>query len=473
MGEADREQHEHWMDMKWIFTALLAMAFSASAQNISYRQLVPVSNYIDTVVIEKLDKTNGVARSLMIDNYALITNNISPLLQLKADRTNSSGLISFNFGDDSGQLFSWRFRAATNTFMLQDYNSATDVPLWVSRFSGDMKLGRSGSQITNYGNLYVLGSLYDGFGRSYVTTIWSSNAVQLAAGSGTVISSSGSGGVQTYTITSTAGSGATNAIATITTNGTIAAVALQSMGLTNTSTIDVSVVSNSLLAQVAFSLSGSYQTGLTNLINTSVGTVGTNATNFGYSIGTAATNYANAIGLANSNLSYAIGTAATNYGNALGTALTNNLNGKADASTALSQLSSSGLTFPGSQPVVSNLNQLIWNVQFTPIPTNSALSNLTVNLRTNKYFITLTNNLTLTNFTGLNDVSGYDVTMIVVPQLINRTVVYPTLGTSAFSVKSYTNSNTAMWTTLTNGSAYAISVSGFGTNLFWAITEWK
>ena len=63
--------------------------------------------------------------------------------------------------------------------------------------------------------------------------------------------------------------------------------------------------------------------------------------------------------------------------------------------------------------------------------------------------------------------------MIVVPQLINRTVVYPTLGAAGYSVRSYTNSNSQMWTTLTNGSAYAISISGFGTNLFWAITEWK
>lgn len=353
----------------------------------------------------------------------------------------------------------------------------------------------SALQITNSGPTYMLDGLYDSFGRSYVTTLQASNSVQVVAGAGTLVTSSGSGGVQTFTVTSTVGAGATNAVNVITTNAVAVGIGLQTLALTNTPTISVSAVSNSLLAQIGFSLSDSYLSGMTSLINLTAGTLGTNATNYvnsravansnlSYTIGTEGTNYANSRAVAASNLSYAIGTAGSNYTDsravnltnaigALGTALTNNLNTKADASTALSQLSASGITFPGSQPVVSNLNQMIWNVQFTPIPTNSSQSNLTVNLRTNKYFVTLTNNLTLTNFTGLSSAVGYDVTMIVVPQLINRTVVYPTLGAAGYSVRSYTNSNSQMWTTLTNGSAYAISISGFGTNLFWAITEWK
>ncbi len=130
----------------------------------------------------------------------------------------------------------------------------------------------------------------------------------------------------------------------------------------------------------------------------------------------------------------------------------------------------------GSYPA-TNFTQLGYTMYSGAVkapPAANPGSNVVVNFgATNKYFIYITNNITLTNLVGLAANKSFDATVMVQPQGANRSVFYPTLGGAQFGVRSYTNANSPMWTTLTNGSTYAISISAFDTNLFWAITEWK
>lgn len=153
--------------------------------------------------------------------------------------------------------------------------------------------------------------------------------------------------------------------------------------------------------------------------------------------------------------------------------LTAATNPKQQGSGLLSNLVTSGLAFPAG-PMASNVNQVLWTLQTTPIPTNSAISNMVVNFRTNHYDIYLTNNLTLTNFAGINDSSNAPETVLfITPQLVNRGITYPTLGGSSYGVRVFTNANNPIWQTLTQGITYSLSISSKGTNLFIVILEWK
>ncbi len=201
--------------------------------------------------------------------------------------------------------------------------------------------------------------------------------------------------------------------------------------------------------------------------------VGLGNTNLSYALALAASNLSYAIGQNNTNFSYLIGAAATNMGNALGVAFTNALAAKQDGYANLSALGNSGIGFPGTSQIESNLNQIFWNLQRMTVATNSSTSNLTVNVRTNKYYFTITNNITVTNFTGIADGVASDTTIIIEPQLIPRTITYPTLGATSFGITANTNANAPMWTTLTNGVKYALTVSSFGVQTFWSISAWK
>lgn len=351
------------------------------------------------------------------------------------------------------------------------------------------------------GNFQVLGSATDSAGTTYATTIDSSNDVQVAAGAGINIASAGAGGVQTYTVTATFGSGATNAISSVTTNGALVGVGFTGLGVTNGADTIVSGYSNSGSAFIAWSLDPTVKVNLTNYatsigtlatgavmqasstLATAIGTLGTNATNndnlvlaqaqaFSYTIGDNATSYVNTAFSANSNLTLAVFLANSNASLNAFLANSNANLTKQDATAVLNNLTNSGLQFPSGN-LVSNVGNLSYKVQFQNIPTNSSLSNIVVNVRTNKYWINCTNNPTITNLVGLNSVDGFDTTLIFVPQLINRGVGWPVfgIGTNGYGFKAITN--VPMWTTLTANVAYAVSISGFGTNTFWAITEWK
>jgi len=312
---------------------------------------------------------------------------------------------------------------------------------------------------TNSTDFHVEGVAYDQNNVPFASQRYASNAVQVVAGAGTIVTASGSGGVETYTITSTAGAGATNAISAVSTNGAIGGLGLTSLGVNNGYGNTVAGVSNNGAFTLTFTVdftgptnyANSLFTSLSNFSSTLAYQIGANATNFGYQIGANGTSYVNA--------------ATVN--------ITNALNAKQDGYANLSALGNSGIQFPGTAMIESNLNQIFWNLQRMTVATNSSTSNLVINVRTNKYYFTATNNLTVTNLTGIAEGVASDTTIIIEPQLIPRGITYPTLGGASFGIYANTNDNSQMWTTLTNGNRYALTISAFGTNTFWSISRWK
>jgi hypothetical protein len=396
---------------------------------------------------------------------------------------------------------------AFNHALFQSVLTLTDSNVVKFRYlgNGGFSMGDGSSPTSIGGDLSVLGTARDASGNSYVTTIQASNNVRVAAGSGISVAASGSGNVMTYTVTDLSGLGATNAISAVNTNAGLVGGGLTALTLTNGADITASGTSNNSAAVIAFSLDPTVKINLTNYATSigalatgavmqasgtlaiAIGTLGTNATNngqsilaqanaFTYTIGGNATSFVYQIGANLTNFGYLLGANGTNFGylmGANGTSYVNSVSAnKQDATKVLNDLTNSGIQFTSGN-LASNVAQVLYQLQTTPIPTNSALSNVVVNFRTNKYLLTITNNITLTNFTGLNSGVGADTTLMILPQLINRGVGYPTFGTPSFGQLARTNANSPMWTTLTSGIAYAISVSAFGTNTFWAITEWR
>lgn len=78
--------------------------------------------------------------------------------------------------------------------------------------------------------------------------------------------------------------------------------------------------------------------------------------------------------------------------------------------------------------------------------------------------IYLTNNISLTNFTGFVD--GRDSTVLYrfVPQLVNRTVVWPSVG-NTLGMRFGTNAGVPLWTTLTNNVEYEARFNVMNTNV--------
>ncbi len=108
------------------------------------------------------------------------------------------------------------------------------------------------------------------------------------------------------------------------------------------------------------------------------------------------------------------------------------------------------------------------------VATNStANSNLTINWDQGTQDIYATNNLSLTNQTGLATGTNKNTTLFITPLLVTRTIVYPTLGGASFGQRWFTNINSPMWTTLTAGNVYAVSLTARGTNVHATISEWK
>jgi hypothetical protein len=101
------------------------------------------------------------------------------------------------------------------------------------------------------------------------------------------------------------------------------------------------------------------------------------------------------------------------------------------------------------------------------VETNStANSNLTVNFATTvTRQIWLTNNITLTNFTGYADGQNISVKWKLIPQLVNRTVAWPTIGSPGYGISLGTNQGSMLWTTLTNGVTYQLTFDSWGTNI--------
>jgi len=125
---------------------------------------------------------------------------------------------------------------------------------------------------------------------------------------------------------------------------------------------------------------------------------------------------------------------------------------------------------------ITNLQSVGSDLLTMLIPTNSATSNLTVNFSvTNQVEIWFTNNLTFTNWAGFTDANASTWTAILRPQLINRGVNWGNLGLAnhGYGVAIGTNANNLLWTTLTNGQVYALSIARVRTNLFPTLTLWQ
>jgi hypothetical protein len=123
---------------------------------------------------------------------------------------------------------------------------------------------------------------------------------------------------------------------------------------------------------------------------------------------------------------------------------------------------------------MTNLGTLSQAVTTTFVSTNStANSNLTVNLGTKAVWY-LTNNISVTNFSTVQAGHSGDAVVFIRPQGVNRTVVWPAFQTPTLG--AYFHTNTAgggqMFTTLTNGQTYTLSVTPFGTNLTMSLIGW-
>lgn len=432
---------------RFLAGCLWLVALGCSAQVISYKQL---TNYA-------VGMSSGRATNLTHYGNAQFTNDATsgaaPNIYVGQSDGSLGSILQWNIG---GQL--WGYIVQSNVFQLNESSPFLPAYLAFWKDINTASIGKGGGTITNNGDLRVTGIAYDQNNRAYVTTIDASNDVRVAAGAGTIVTAAAAGGVMTYTVTSTAGAGATNAISAVSTNGAIGGLGLTSLGFNDGFGNTVSGVSNS----GAFTLTWKVDfTGPTNYANAIFTSLSNFASTLSYQIGANATNFG-----------YQIGANATSRIDAVSTALTNLANSKQDGFTALTELGNSGIRFPVGN-LESNVAQVLYQLQTTAIPTNSAVSNLTVNFRTNKYYITLTNNLTVTNFAGIGAGIGSDTTIIIEPQLIPRGITYPTLGAASFGIYANTNDNAAMWTTLTNGNRYALTISAFGTNTFWSLSRWK
>lgn len=186
-----------------------------------------------------------------------------------------------------------------------------------------------------------------------------------------------------------------------------------------------------------------------------------------YTVGANLTNYAN--GVTNSSIvrqadltaasnallavTYTVGANGTNYANGV---------------------TNSSIVRQADLAAASNVLATVTALQLDLIATNgSANSNLIISVAVPYRDIFFTNSITITNWTALTSGTVSNFVYFLHPMLINRTVVYPTLGGSSFGICTFTNANSPMWTTLTQGVTYALSGTTRGTNVHLSISEWK
>lgn len=124
------------------------------------------------------------------------------------------------------------------------------------------------------------------------------------------------------------------------------------------------------------------------------------------------------------------------------------------------------------------LYQVQYRTELRLIPTNSALSNIVVDLAlTNTVEIYATNNLTLTNWSfsggwgGLSTSRSSSKLLLIRPQLINRGVNWG--QGRGYGVHVHTNANSPLLTTLEAGKTYAASITAVTTNLFISLSLWE
>lgn len=104
--------------------------------------------------------------------------------------------------------------------------------------------------------------------------------------------------------------------------------------------------------------------------------------------------------------------------------------------------------------------------------TNNAVNtNLFLNVTNKLTTIDVTNNMTSTNFSGVAAGEFHNAVFVYSPQLISRTNVYPVGNQYGQGWK--TNVNAPLFTTLTNGVTYVLSLTTVGTNVFASMSAWQ
>lgn len=130
--------------------------------------------------------------------------------------------------------------------------------------------------------------------------------------------------------------------------------------------------------------------------------------------------------------------------------------------------------YNGSTFWIDSHQEISLNLTTKFVATNdTANSNITVSMDIPTETIFATNNLSLTNITGLLAGTSKNKVLYLKPQLVNRTLVLPSLGAPSFGTYLYTNSNSQIWTTITNGRSYILTLDAEGTNIYTTISEWK
>ena len=106
--------------------------------------------------------------------------------------------------------------------------------------------------------------------------------------------------------------------------------------------------------------------------------------------------------------------------------------------------------------------------------TNStANTNITIDMRVKTTRLALTNNATFTNWSGNTATTSGGFALIIQPQLVHRTVVWPSFSTPTLGLYFRTNAGSMLWTTLTNGVEYWLTGDRHDTNVVLTISAFQ
>lgn len=113
------------------------------------------------------------------------------------------------------------------------------------------------------------------------------------------------------------------------------------------------------------------------------------------------------------------------------------------------------------------------NIVISLIGTNNgAFTNISLSADYPRQEVWLTNNVSITNWSGITAGTAKDLRIHFLPQLVPRTITYPVFSAPALGMYWRTNVNSPMYTTFTNGVAHVLSISTRGTNVFVSLTLW-
>jgi hypothetical protein len=127
-------------------------------------------------------------------------------------------------------------------------------------------------------------------------------------------------------------------------------------------------------------------------------------------------------------------------------------------------------TYTGNGSGLTNLADTV----LTPTYVNGA-SNLLCSMDVAQEEVYLTNNVTLTNFTGCALGKSKSKVIFFIPVGAVRTITYPSAGAN-WGIYWMTNCPPTVgqvYTSFTNGSVYALTLQSQGTNLYPMMSEWK